>query len=131
MTILGTLTHGLKAALEAIDQQAPVDFFMAETLADAGLVIFNQDNDYWYELSATGEMQLGKYAAWDELRAERDAAYKLLRELQRNLQGLNALTPAHVTAFKAATACGLIDAFLDAVDRRNSKAAETSSEEAE
>lgn len=85
MATLGTLTHELKAALEAIDQQSPVDFLMAETLADAGLVIFNQDNDYWYELTATGEMQLGKYAAWDELRAECDAALVEVARLKEAL----------------------------------------------
>lgn len=70
MTKLGTLKPELMAALESIDQQSPVDFLDAETLVDTGLAAFNPGNDYWYELTATGEMQLNKYAAWDELRAE-------------------------------------------------------------
>lgn len=70
MATLGTLKPELMAALESIDQQSPVDFLDAETLVDTGLVVFNPHNDYWYELTATGEMQLNKYAAWDELRAE-------------------------------------------------------------
>lgn len=70
MATLGTLKPELMAALEAIDQQSPVDFLDAETLVDTGLVVFNPGNDYWYELTATGELQLNKYAAWDELRAE-------------------------------------------------------------
>lgn len=70
MTALGTLKPELMAALEAIDQQSPVDFWDAETLVDTGLVAFNPGNDYWYELTSTGELQLNKYAAWDELRAE-------------------------------------------------------------
>lgn len=85
MTALGTLKPELMAALEAIDQQSPVDFWDAETLVDTGLAAFNPGNDYWYELTSTGELQLNKYAAWDELRAERDAALERIKVLENVL----------------------------------------------
>lgn len=59
----------------------------------------------------------------NEIRAERDAAYKLLRDLHRNFEGVNGATPANVTSFKAETAYGLIDQFLAEVDRRNAESA--------